>query len=447
MNTLLSYAGLALGGYLIGSIPFGYLVARLKGVDITKHGSGNIGATNVGRLLGRRFGILVFVLDFAKGAVPTALTMTLARGLDELSPVVAGVAAGLAAFFGHLFSVFLRLRGGKGVATGAGVVFVLLPVPMLAALVTWVVCVCSYRYVSLASLVAALVLCAVHLAQAQAPFTGDNGILTGFCLVAVGLVFLRHSGNITRLLHGSENRLSERPTMQLASKITHVLAVGLWFGMAVFFSFPVALTLFSSFENEAQAPSRPTWFPLPAEYKQASGVENFNLQKDQGTRAAGFAISPLFGHYFLWQGVCGFLALLTALAWPRVEPGRRVHRVRVVVLMLAVVTVLLGWPVEQKVSELRHARNDASDQLMTKLASGQPAATSLDQLRAEVVAVRGEFAKWHLWSLLLNMVTIALVTVAMAQAALLPESKKHGPAKPERKAAEPAAVAMMAERT
>ena len=214
--------------------------------------------------------------------------------------------------------------------------------------------------------------------------------------------------------------------MQHTSKIVHVLAVGLWFGMAVFFSFPVALSLFGSFEAESQKDERPSWFPLPAEYKKDSGIEGFNLQKDQGTRAAGFAISPLFHHYFLWQGVCGFLALLTALGWNVApEPGRRVHRIRVVVLTLAVATVLLGWPVEQKVSELRHGRNEASDRLLEKLKTNSPGLPNVEEIRAEVVAVRREFTTWHLWSLLLNMVTIGLVTVAMAQAALLPESKRQ----------------------
>src|SRR5436853_2081253 len=108
--------------YFLGAVPFGYLIARARGVDILHAGSGNIGATNVGRILGKRFGLLVFALDFAKGAVPTFLCL---RWLG----VTAGVTAGLAAFIGHLFPVYLRFRGGKGVATGAGVVAGLFPLP------------------------------------------------------------------------------------------------------------------------------------------------------------------------------------------------------------------------------------------------------------------------------------------------------------------------------
>src|SRR5437879_10363656 len=95
----------ALAGYLVGAIPFGYLVAKARGVDILQHGSGNIGATNVGRILGRRFGILVFLLDFAKGALPTAAGLAAAHLLEIEPPSAVGVAAGLAAFVGHLFPV------------------------------------------------------------------------------------------------------------------------------------------------------------------------------------------------------------------------------------------------------------------------------------------------------------------------------------------------------
>src|SRR5947209_7857227 len=129
--TTLSFLGcVALGSYLVGAIPFGYLIGRARGVDIFEHGSGNIGATNVGRVLGRRFGILVFLLDFAKGALPVLMAARLC-GLTELEVPAQSleVTAGLAAFLGHLFPVYLRFRGGKGVATGAGVVAMLLPVP------------------------------------------------------------------------------------------------------------------------------------------------------------------------------------------------------------------------------------------------------------------------------------------------------------------------------
>src|SRR5947209_1029630 len=119
MTQQLLVLSVVLAAYLIGAIPFGFLVARARGVDILSQGSGNIGATNVGRVLGRRFGILVFLLDFLKGAVPTFAAGILAlRHAEELPPWLArdglAVLAGLAAFVGHMFPVYLNFNGGKG---------------------------------------------------------------------------------------------------------------------------------------------------------------------------------------------------------------------------------------------------------------------------------------------------------------------------------------------
>src|SRR5262245_27486533 len=137
MTAFLLAAFTVLISYLIGAIPFGYLIARWRGVDIFKVGSGNVGATNVGRVLGWRFGILVFVLDFAKGALPVLVsTGVVSSGWVAIhSSLITHhsslgwlpVLAGLSAVIGHLFPIFLRFHGGKGVATGAGVVVVLLP--------------------------------------------------------------------------------------------------------------------------------------------------------------------------------------------------------------------------------------------------------------------------------------------------------------------------------
>src|SRR5947209_17269108 len=120
MTDLLPALSTALAAYLVGGIPFGYLIARSRGIDIFKQGSGNIGATNVGRVLGRKFGILAFALDFAKGALPVAAARALAPHMTiNLRGEELGVLAGLAAVLGHLFPAYLRFRGGKGVATAA----------------------------------------------------------------------------------------------------------------------------------------------------------------------------------------------------------------------------------------------------------------------------------------------------------------------------------------
>ncbi len=389
-------AGTLLLSYLIGAIPFGYVLARWRGVDIRQQGSGNIGATNVGRVLGRRLGILVFVLDFAKGAVPAAAATWLASwGSVDLPKDSLPVAAGLAAFVGHLFPIYLRFHGGKGVATGAGVVTVLLPAPALGALLTWAVILCAFLYVSLASLSAAVILCGLqvlvgpYLVWCYEPFAAGNSILTVFCLVAACLVFVRHRTNIFRLLHGTENRLPETPTMFLLTKTIHVLALGLWFGSVVFFTFS-ALVVFESFESLAAQPppaQRPAWLP-----------ESFD--KEKGTQLAGLAVGPLFPWYYLLQGVCGLLTVVTALSLARSEPQARAHQVRFFILALALATVIAAWPIANRVSALRDARYAAD--------------------RAVAASAKADFGRWHRYSLLLNFATLGLVTVAMALAARLP---------------------------
>lgn len=381
--------------YLVGAIPFGYLVGRWRGVDIFSHGSGNIGATNVGRVLGRRFGVLVFLLDFAKGTLPVAA----AGGLESaqggtygtLPPGLLPVAAGLAAFLGHLFPIYLRFRGGKGVATGAGVVAVLLPGPTIAAVVVWLAVLCATRYASLASLAGAAALCLFRLAMTPDPFGTASATLTGFCLVAAGLVFVRHRANIGRIVEGNENRIKESAGMLQLTKIIHLFALALWFGGGVFFTFVVALLLFQTFESLGSVPTadRPAWLPLPSEF-----------HKEDGSKLAGVAVSPIFPVYFALQGICGLLALATALGWNRAAAHRRLSLLRSWLLGLAMVGVLVGWPLLHKVSELRMARYSTDAQI------------------AE--AARAAFGHWHLASLLLNMLTLAFVAGALVLAAWMP---------------------------
>jgi acyl phosphate:glycerol-3-phosphate acyltransferase len=386
--TLAVIASLALASYLVGAVPFGYLVARWRGVDILRQGSGNIGATNVGRVLGRRFGALVFLLDFAKGALPVLAGRLWPAGGLDLPADALTAAAGVSAFLGHLFPVYLGFRGGKGVATGAGVVTLLVPGPTLAALLAWVVVALCSRYVSLASLTAAAVLCLFRFILTPEPWAPAHRVVTLFCLVAAALIAVRHRANVGRLLAGHENRLKEAPAMSHLVKTLHVLALGLWFGTVVFFTFVVGFALFGTFEAEAVKPKsasprelgRPVWFP---------------------------AI----------QAVCGLLALATALAWCRPGAGR-VHRVRAGILAAALVTVALGWWLDRVVEDLRLPRNNTFD---TMVSHSPPAEADV---RAAVEA-RQTFVRWHLYSIGVNMLTVLLVTVAMAQAARLPEPARE----------------------
>jgi glycerol-3-phosphate acyltransferase PlsY len=407
--------------YLIGAVPFGYLVARGRGVDILRQGSGNIGATNVGRVLGRRFGVLVFLLDFAKGAVPTVAARWLAGSGDEL-PDLLPAAVGLAAFLGHLFPVYLRFQGGKGVATGAGVVAVLLTVPAAWALLIWVAVLAASRYVSLASLAAAAALAVTRLSLTPEPFAQKHVVLSIFCLVAAGLVALRHQANIGRLLRNNENSLRETPTMLLLVKTVHVLAVGLWFGTTIFFSFVVGLSLLRTFEGltELKKDARPFWLPLPPELQRAPPSSSFPdpLAKEQGSRIFGKAVGPIFPWYYGIQVVCGILAVATAFAW---HNDGTVHKVRFIALAIALIAVGIGWWLEHEVGARRIVRSESSDAVLQSANPTPEMIQAADQARAE-------FGRWHGYSLLANFAAILLVLVGMALAAQLPTAPANGEA-------------------
>lgn len=190
--------------YLIGSVPNGYLIGKFNGLDIREHGSHNIGATNVRRILGRDWGILCFVLDFLKGCLPVWL---IGHGLGSDWTVgyeFGGLAAAIMAVVGHVFPVWLRFKGGKGVATSLGVVAGLALWPLLYGLVGWVVVfyVCR-RIVSVASMAAVTVMGIVSVIM----YFNDTLPLSTAILVVVlaVLVIVRHKENIVRLIHGNEN--------------------------------------------------------------------------------------------------------------------------------------------------------------------------------------------------------------------------------------------------
>jgi acyl phosphate:glycerol-3-phosphate acyltransferase len=397
-----------LASYLIGAVPFGYLLARARGVDIFAHGSGNIGATNVGRVLGRRFGILVFLLDFAKGAVPTAVAGHLVPDDDGL----VAVGAGLATFLGHLYPVYLGFRGGKGVATGAGVVAVLFPVPALVSILTWFAVAAATRYVSLASVLSVVALVAVYLLRRDFDIADPR---TLFALFAGGLVVVKHRANLARLRAGTESQLKENSAMQPIARSMHVLSLGLWLGMGVFFNFIVGLSLFHTFETIGEATQRPAWFPNVTEYVWTEPEIKLDGPKEQGSRAFGAAVGPLFAWYFLIQGGCAFVALGTALGWTKFG---RLHRIRVWILGAALLLAMIGWPIERHVTELRVERNAITD---TYLAAGTARAV---ETRAQVVEARRRFFVWHQVSLFSSLATVVLVIAATALAGQLPVEPK-----------------------
>jgi glycerol-3-phosphate acyltransferase PlsY len=187
---------LVLLGYLAGSIPFGVLLTRwLRGVDVRQGGSGNIGATNVTRVAGKKLGAVVLLLDALKGALPVGLALWLLPELPRAHALV-----GLAAVLGHVFPVWLKLRGGKGVATALGVLLVLVPAAALAGAATYALVIAAWRVSSIGSLTAGLVAGGVAALTARAP--------EYFLLTATFFLFLlwTHRSNIGRLLRHTERR-------------------------------------------------------------------------------------------------------------------------------------------------------------------------------------------------------------------------------------------------
>ncbi|WP_119334029.1 glycerol-3-phosphate 1-O-acyltransferase PlsY [Geobacter sulfurreducens] len=180
--------------YIVGSIPTGLLLARASGVDIRATGSGNIGATNVYRTLGRTVGIATLLGDCLKGLVPVLV----ARKLGFADPWVAAV--GLAAFLGHVYTIFLGFKGGKGVATALGVFLGVSPLSVLGALALFIGIVAATRYISLGSIIAAAAMPFLVAAVERRP------LLVGMTLVIAVIVIAKHRENIRRLREGTENR-------------------------------------------------------------------------------------------------------------------------------------------------------------------------------------------------------------------------------------------------
>ncbi|HEY3112206.1 MAG TPA: glycerol-3-phosphate 1-O-acyltransferase PlsY [Gemmatimonadaceae bacterium] len=190
--------------YLAGSIPSAYIVGKLRGVDLRQHGSGNLGATNVVRVLGPRIGAAVFIADFLKGFLPVYFLPTYT---DTLRPELWALVYGAAAIVGHVKPIFLLGKGGgKGVATASGVFMALALVPMLIAQAVWIIVFYFTRYVSLASLLGAVVLPIAILAWYRDPV---SPVFVASVIIAL-FVFWTHRANIGRLRRGEEHRFVKK---------------------------------------------------------------------------------------------------------------------------------------------------------------------------------------------------------------------------------------------
>lgn len=217
---VIAYIAIAIGAYLLGSIPFGFLVAKVKGIDIRSVGSGNIGATNAMRVLGKPAGIFVLVMDALKGYIACSILPALI--FNSLAPHYSGVyvffqneplefqshcavLAGLCAVLGHNYTCWLKFKGGKGIATTGGVYLALAPWAVLIALIVFILALLLTRYVSVGSISAAVAL------PVAVWIMSPHNLLLGFVTTALGLMAIyKHKSNIQRLLAGTENRFGKK---------------------------------------------------------------------------------------------------------------------------------------------------------------------------------------------------------------------------------------------
>ncbi len=200
---------IAIVSYLIGSIPSGYLVARSQGVDIRQHGSRNIGATNVLRVMGKKWGYLVFFCDSGKGFAAVKFGSLIAAHF-LLSPILGGVIAAITCILGHNYTLWLGFKGGKGIATSGGVVLALFPIAVICGVAfAWIGVFYASKYVSLASIAAAIALpISVFLTVAK---TGaEFWTLFLFSVLVAALAVWRHQANIIRLMNGTESRFRKK---------------------------------------------------------------------------------------------------------------------------------------------------------------------------------------------------------------------------------------------
>jgi glycerol-3-phosphate acyltransferase PlsY len=208
---MLALGVVVIGSYLLGSIPFGYLAGRIAGVDIRNCGSGNVGATNVLRTLGKSYGYPVFAADFLKGFAAVKVSMLIATRVqpEGISSEMFGVVAAVSSVLGHSFPVWLRFKGGKGVATSAGALFGLAPVAALIGAAIWILTFLLTRYVSMASITAAAALPLIILITSWlSQSAGKSLFYSSVCLAAV--VIWRHRSNLSRLLRGTEPRFTRK---------------------------------------------------------------------------------------------------------------------------------------------------------------------------------------------------------------------------------------------
>ncbi len=208
---MLTFAVIAIGSYLLGSIPGGYLAGQIAGIDIRQTGSGNTGATNVTRALGKRYGYSVFAMDFLKGfgAVKISVLVAMRIRPEWSSPELFGIVAAISSVIGHSFPVWLKFRGGKGVATSAGALFGLMPSAAVIGAAIWILIFWLTHYVSVASIAAVIALPPIIFVLTWLDQTRGKALFYSSIFLAA-VVIWRHRSNLSRLMRGKEPRFNRK---------------------------------------------------------------------------------------------------------------------------------------------------------------------------------------------------------------------------------------------
>ena len=208
MNSYLLYLSLMVFSYLLGGIPTSYIFGNVfKGIDIRNYGSGNVAATNALRVLGVKMGVTTLIIDIAKGFFAVFIAKLFLTKFNTPVTDISLILIGLSAIFGHIFSIYLGFKGGKGVATSAGVFLSLIPIPFLIAFLSFFIVVFISKYVSLGSITAAIVLVLAELVtNIKNSFSQPEYLV--FTIIIALFIIIRHKANIQRLMNGNENKIS-----------------------------------------------------------------------------------------------------------------------------------------------------------------------------------------------------------------------------------------------
>ncbi|HJO94872.1 MAG TPA: glycerol-3-phosphate 1-O-acyltransferase PlsY [Victivallales bacterium] len=199
--------------YLIGAIPWGYIIGKFHGIDIREHGSRNIGATNITRTLGKKWGVFCFFIDFLKGFIPTLLMIVLVPNLMNMHGGLEDtgiIFVILGTIVGHMYPVYLKFKGGKGVSTGTGALIAISPLGVICGLIAWVIIYKTTRYVSLASIIAGVIVPVLTIIfSAIGLYHLSLTLQITICVMGL-LIIIKHKSNIVRLIKGTENKFQKK---------------------------------------------------------------------------------------------------------------------------------------------------------------------------------------------------------------------------------------------